>query len=293
MPKTEPSGGPDCDAGRPLLPNTDVFTWHLRVAYDGSAYKGWQVQPDMPTVQAELRKRLRLLFRQPDLDIFGASRTDSGVHALDQHVSFRAPTPTQITAEKLKLSLNRWLPPDIRVVDICTEDNFHARYSAVAKSYVYCIYAGSNPNPFETRYCWEVRREIDVPAMEAAASLLRGEHDFRSFAANPRRPIDSHVRHLHRLDVIKHAHRIYVHVVGNSFLYKMVRAITGFLVHAGITPGWRDEHGLRVLAARDRRAAPQTAPAIGLFLAQVFYEERDWHSYVPRVPPTQWHWQSK
>ena len=149
------------------------------------------------------------------------------------------------------------------------------------------VCAPAKAHPLIRRYVWQLGSALDVPAMRAAAAELVGEHDFSSFAVNPKREVESHVRRLHRLDVRQVDGLICFNVVGSSFLYRMVRSLVGFLVHVG---SGRAEPGAtrRVLAARDRSAAAQSAPGQGLFLAKVFFEPDQWRSYEPALPPFEW-----
>jgi tRNA pseudouridine38-40 synthase len=260
-------------------------TWHLTLAYDGSAYAGWQVQNTQKTVQGELRTRVRLLFRNPELKVYGGSRTDAGVHALDQQASFSAHTPPDMTPEKLVYVLNRWLPDDIMVLRarICP-GAFNPRYDNTGKAYTYCIAPGRRVNPLFARLVWRTPRPLDAAAMRKAAALLCGEHDFSSFAANPGYELATAVRKLYRLEVIEKQGLIYVCAIGESFMYKMVRGLVGYLVHigAGHAPA---EDASRVLAARDRSQAADSAPSQGLFLAKVFWQDDEWRHYQPQIPP--------
>lgn len=261
------------------------ITWHLNLAYDGTDYSGWQVQPDHKTVQGELLKRMRLMLQAPELRIQGCSRTDSGVHALDQHASFRFATPPEMTPEWLKHKLNRWLPEDILIKSVSiAPDDFNPRFDNFGKAYTYCISPGEKVNPIAAKYVWKTPHALDTDAMRQAASFLVGNHDFASFTANPGKEIDNTVRNLHRLDVLESDGLIFISAVGESFLYKMVRGLTGFLVHVG--SGYAaPEDALRVLNAKDRTQAADSAPAKGLFLAKVFWTEDEWQSYTPVLPP--------
>ena len=260
--------------------------FHLRISYDGTNYHGWQVQPDgRTTVQGELLHRLRLMLRNPELRIFGSSRTDSGVHALDQQVSFEADLPDDILPESLGHRLNRWLPDDI-VVKSCRvcDSPFNARYDNCGKAYVYCISPGIKINPLWCRYVWRAPHELNLDAMRQAAAYLQGSHDFSSFTANPGIEIEDKVRNLQRLEVIEKNGLVYVVAVGESFLYKMVRGLVGYLVHVGF--GYASpEDALTVLEAKDRTKAADSAPARGLFLARVFYDRDEWKEYQPPLPP--------
>ncbi len=260
--------------------------FHLSIAYDGTRYAGWQVQPAHATVQGELLTRLRLMMRDPELRIFGSSRTDSGVHALDQQVSFQVKLPADVDPQELGRRLNRWLPEDIYVKScrVC-EKPFHARFDNCGKAYTYCLAPGFKPNPLYVRYLWRTPHELDLDAMREAASYLQGEHDFASFAVNPGKEIESTVRNLRRLELLQNGDGLlYVNAVGDSFLYKMVRSLVGYLVHVG--QGYaKPQDALRVLEGKSRSLAADSAPARGLFLAKVFYSPEEWRSYQPVLPP--------
>lgn len=269
--------------------SSDLTWWHLRVAYDGSAFSGWQIQPNRCTVQGEMLKRLRLMLRAPELRIYGSSRTDAGVHALDQQVSFAVKMPPAIPEAELVSRLNRWLPETIVVKSgrVCPAP-FNARYDNCGKAYTYCIAPALKINPLFCRYVWKTPHALDVTAMRKAAALLQGEHDFASFAANPGKVIESTVRNLRRLEVIQTGDGlVYVNAVGDSFLYKMVRGLVGYLVHVGY--GYAPpEAAAQVLAGRNRSLAADSAPAGGLFLARVFYDHEAWRHYQPVLPPFAW-----
>ena len=269
----------------PKSEDEGLQTWHLKLAYDGTAYSGWQVQKEHKTVQGELLQRLRLLLQMPELRIQGCSRTDSGVHALDQHAAFRFKPPADMTPEWLMNKLNRWLPEDILIQELTiAPDDFNPRFDNQGKAYTYCISPGCKINPLASRFVWKTPRPLDIEAMREAASILAGEHDFASFAANPGRELDSTVRKLYRLEVIEAHGLVFINAVGESFLYKMVRGLTGYLVHVGYgyaTP----EDAKRVLEAKDRTKAADSAPAKGLFLARVFWQPDEWKSYTPVLPP--------
>ncbi len=263
-------------------------TWHLSLAYDGTAFHGWQIQPVQRTVQGELQKRIRLLFRDDSIRVAGCSRTDAGVHALDQQAGFRAKTPADLTAERIGEILNRWLPADVIVKQVAERpEEFNVRYANVGKAYTYVIHRGPGANPLFSRFLWRIGRSLDIAAMRAAAVHFVGERDFSSFAVNPGREIDSHVRRLHRVDVIPVDDLICISVVGTSFLYRMVRSIVGWLVHVGQGKA-APERTAAVLAARDRGAAADSAPPQGLFLAEVFFNPDEVMAYRPLLPPFRW-----
>jgi tRNA pseudouridine38-40 synthase len=242
----------------------------LTVAYDGTAYSGWQFQPDKPTIQGALEATWQSL-TQENLRVTAAGRTDAGVHALGQTVGVA--TETRLTNEDLHRGLNALLPDDVAVVAIeDARDNFHATYEAVGKRYRYHIHNSRSPSVFARHYAWHYPQPLDAAAMHTAGQALVGRHDFSSFeTAGSERP-DS-IRTIHEIAVVRDnvdADQITIDVAGDGFLYNMVRTIVGTLIDVGtgkreIT--WTAE----VLASRDRRKAGQTAPPHGLFLVHVDY----------------------
>ncbi len=250
----------------------------LTLAYDGTNYCGWQIQPDQPTVQSELEQALQQV-TGTFIRVAGSSRTDSGVHAIGQVVSLRA--DTRLTAAELGRALNATLPADIRVVGAEEKgDDFHALKSTRSKRYRYTIDNGRVRDPFSRQYAWHIPRPLDVEAMARAGQTLIGTHDFSSFETTGA-PRDSSVRTVTDLTIergIEHAQgqgmerqKIILEIQANGFLYNMVRAITGTLVEVGKgaqSESWPAE----VLAAQDRAKAGPTAPPEGLVLLWVHYE---------------------
>src|SRR3954469_479914 len=243
----------------------------LIVAYDGTAYSGWQFQPDRPTIQGAVEATWQRL-TQETLRVTAAGRTDAGVHALGQTVGLA--TETRLTNDDLNRGLNALLPDDIGVVSIeDAAENFHATYDAVGKHYRYHIHNSRSPSVFTRRYAWHYPQPLDAVAMHAAGQGLVGRHDFSSFeTAGSERP--NSVRTIHEVTVARGncdlANRITIEVAGDGFLYNMVRTIVGTLVEVGA--GKRDiTWPAKVLAAQDRRKAGQTAPPHGLFLVHVDY----------------------
>jgi tRNA pseudouridine38-40 synthase len=261
----------------------------LTVAYDGRAYAGWQVQPDQPTVQGTFQATWQQL-TQEHVNVTAAGRTDAGVHALGQVVGVS--TSTRLSNDDLLRGMNALLPEDIAVIKVeDARERFHATYDAVGKRYRYQIHNARAPSIFDRHYTWHYPHPIDSAAMHEAGQALIGRHDFSSFeTAGSERP-DS-IRTIHELTVaasLRDANvavaatadlrseglpysnaRITIDVAGDGFLYNMVRTIVGTLVEVGA--GKRGiEWPAEVLAARDRRAAGQTAPPHGLFLVSVDY----------------------
>ncbi|MDP7395996.1 MAG: tRNA pseudouridine(38-40) synthase TruA [Lentisphaeria bacterium] len=257
-----------------------MANWRFTIAYDGTAYAGWQIQPADQTVQGRLHDCLSRLF-QAEVTVAGCSRTDSGVHALCQVATFHPPPKSPIPATDAHRALRQMLPPDIRL--LATEvmpDGFHARHDAVGKCYTYVLHRGELQSPFVPRYCWIRPAAFDIHAMGAAAKQLVGRYDFTTFSATSDDPGCTPVKTLTRLDMREHGRFLLVTVVGDSFLYKMVRRLVGFLVAVG--RGQLDAgHTARIRDAGERNAGFDTAPPQGLFLEQVFYDEAELQAFTP------------
>lgn len=238
------------------------------VAYEGNGFSGWQVQPNQRTIQSEIEAALREIEGRP-VRIQGSGRTDAGVHALGQVASFEL--ENEIPIQNLRKALNHRLPPAIRVLN--AEEvpaDFHARYSATAKTYEYRIWRGEICPPFERRTVYHYPYPLDEPAMIEAAALLEGEKDFRSFATNNGEAVESTVRTVYLSRFERTGDRLIYTVRGSGFLYNMVRNFVGTLLEIG-KGNWTPDDVPRILAERDRRAAGRTAPPVGLFLVEVEY----------------------
>ncbi len=236
----------------------------LVVAYDGTAYRGWQVQPGADTIEGELNKALSALLKE-EIWVIGASRTDSGVHALCNVAVFD--TNARMPAEKISYALNQRLPEDIRVQDSReVAAGFHPRRCNSRKTYEYRILNREFPMPTKRLYAYFTYVPLDVGKMKQAAAYLVGEHDFKSFCSTAS-AAESTIRTIYELTVDKTGEEILVRVSGSGFLYNMVRIIAGTLMEAGkgsLAPERMEE----ILKARDRKAAGPTAPACGLTLAK-------------------------
>lgn len=243
----------------------------LVIAYDGTAYSGWQVQRIGVGVQAILEQALTRLFPHAGR-LHGSSRTDAGVHALGMVAHVEIPAEEfRMPVRKLGLALNAHLPEDIRVLSAqqCADD-FHARFQAIGKQYRYYVWNGCAMNPLLRHQAWHVPARLDLAAMRAAARQLLGRHDFRSFAANRNYEVEVTVRTLSRCDVRRAGALLTFVLEGDGFLYKMCRGIVGTLVQVGQGKLSLEALG-GVLQQRDRRAAGMTAPAHGLVLWSVRY----------------------
>ena len=236
----------------------------MTVAYDGTAYYGWQIQPGVPTIEGELNRALSGLL-QEDIQVIGASRTDSGVHALCNVAVFD--TDARIPGEKISYALNQRLPEDIRIQKSEeTAQDFHPRHCKSRKTYEYRILNRQFPLPTRRLYAYFTYVPLDLEKMRQAAAPLVGEHDFKSFCS-PSAAVESTIRTIYDLTVEKERDEIIIRVCGGGFLYNMVRIIAGTLMEAGrgnMQPGKVKE----ILAAKDRRAAGPTAPACGLTLVE-------------------------
>lgn len=246
-------------------PTSDHLT--LLLAYDGTAYRGWQVQPESRTVQGVLLEALRPL-AGPTVRVTGASRTDAGVHALGQVASVVA--GRSLSPAVVRAALNATLPRDVRVLDArIVPATFDARRSARLKRYGYLIASGPVASPFLRGYAWHVPRPLDVRAMRAALADVRGKHDFSAFqaaAGRDRVPVCT----VYTARLVAARGRVGVLVSADAFLHHMVRNLVGTVLEVGHgrrPPGWVAD----VLAGRDRRRAGPTAPPQGLFLLSVRY----------------------
>lgn len=241
----------------------------LVVAYDGTDYHGWQLQPGVPTIEGELNKALTALLGE-EIQVIGASRTDSGVHALCNAAVFD--TDTKIPAQKIAYALNQRLPEDIRIQKSKeTEPDFHPRHCASRKTYEYRILNREFPLPTKRRYAHFTYVPLDEEKMRQAAAYLKGEHDFKSFCASAA-VVETTVRTLYELEVARDGEEIVLCVTGSGFLYNMVRIIAGTLMEVG-RGNIKPEKMQEILQAKDRSAAGPTAPACGLTLVRYEWQQ--------------------
>ena len=240
----------------------------LTVAYDGTNYCGWQVQPNGVSIQSTLQKAIENLLGEKT-DVTGASRTDSGVHALGQVAVFD--TDKNIPDWKYALAINQRLPKDI-VVQKSEEVplDFHPRYTDVEKTYEYRILNRRTQLPKERLYSYFVPKKLNVDKMREAGVYLVGEHDFKSFCSQKTKVLST-VRTIYSLELIEEGDIVTLRVSGNGFLYNMVRILAGTLVQAGLHKRTPDSIP-PLLESRDRKQAGPTLPAKGLFLRCVEYD---------------------
>lgn len=240
----------------------------LIVAYDGTNYHGWQIQNNGVTIESELNKALTALLKE-EIQVIGASRTDSGVHALGNVAVFD--TISRMPAEKISYALNQRLPEDIRVQR--SEEvsaDWHPRHCESRKTYEYRIYRGQFPMPTKRLYSLFSYHSLDVEKMRQAAKYLVGEHDFKSFCQTGAQ-VQSTVRTLYQVEIEEQGDDLIIRVCGNGFLYNMVRIIAGTLMEIG--QGKREpEEMLSILEAKNRGSAGPTAPAHALTLIRYDFE---------------------
>lgn len=240
------------------------------IAYDGSRYHGWQIQPNGQTIQEILQKNLAIILRKEVL-VIGSGRTDAGVHALGQVANFYLNEKVDIF--RLRASLNGLLPPDIRVKEIVESPLvFHAQYSAIGKTYHYHLHLDRVQDPFQRLYSFHVKEKINVDLLKEAVRLFVGTHDFTAFANENHlgSAANDAVRTMYRLDLIEQNGGVRLEFEADGFLYKMVRNITGTLLE--IAAGKRSIKDVpKCFEKKDRRLTGQAAPAQGLFLVKVDY----------------------
>lgn len=241
--------------------------WKCVVAYEGTAFNGWQSQEGGNTVQDLIEKQIKAVFGRV-IRIEGSGRTDSGVHAHAQVFHFDAPWAHG--AEKLRKALQTGLPRSIWLRSIRrARPGFHARFDAKGKIYRYHLNLGQ-ADPFEVNYSWSLNRDLDWPAVLAAAKVLRGRHDFWAFSGENDRTYETTVRDLRRLDVKRSGKKITFTFEADGFLYKMVRSLTGALVSVGLGKLTPAEIAV-LLKSRRRIPTVVTAPPQGLFMVKVKY----------------------
>ena len=242
--------------------------FRLCLCYDGGRYRGWQKQGNTDgTIQEKIEALLSRLLAQP-VEVAASGRTDAGVHARRQTCSFRA--DTDLSCGELLALIRRHLPEDIGALSLSEVDSrFHARLSCREKTYVYFIWNSPAPNVFYRKYSYAWPDALDTAAMEQAAALLLGRHDFRSFCSVTKTK-KSTVRELRDIRITRQGKLLCLRFTGSGFLYNMVRILVGTLLEVG--SGQRSAADMsRILDARDRQAAGFTAPAQGLFLWEQKY----------------------
>lgn len=253
-----------------------MHTYRLTISYDGGRYSGWQRQKNTDrTIQAQIEWCLKELIGIP-VEIHGSGRTDGRVNAFGQEASFRI--KKQIDVVELWEELNQILPEDIRILRVREEeDGFHARKSAVGKCYEYYVDLSNKSNVFSRKYCFHFPYRLQIDKMEEAACHLIGTHDFSSFT--DLRVKEDVTRTIYAIRIIQEGEQVKLSFYGDGFLYHMVRILTGTLLNVGIGK-IQPEQIPAILSAKNRKWAGFPAPANGLFLKQVFYDEEEMKPYI-------------
>jgi tRNA pseudouridine38-40 synthase len=275
----------------------------LTIEYDGTDFCGWQKQPHQRSVQGEIEDVLSILCSQP-IKINGTSRTDAGVHALGQRANFKG--DFQIPVDRIQKAANNLLSArranhrratlgavgDIQITEVRQVPlDFHARFDAVGKKYIYLIDCAPEKNIFRRNYAYQFSKDLDIEGMNAAAKAMVGRHDFKCFQAAGGKELETTVREIYSLKLIEEnpqesclqalakqaspkeaaSKRIRLEIIGDGFLYNMVRIITGTLLDVGIGK-MRADAIPEIILSRDRQRAGHTAPPQGLYLAEVYFD---------------------
>lgn len=239
-----------------------------KIAYDGTNFSGFQIQPNKRTIQGELENALQRLHKGSAIKVYGSGRTDAGVHARGQVIHFD--TPFSIPEGKWGIAINSLLPDDISIVAIERVDsNFHARFDVVGKEYRFFVYTGKERDPFRRNFAYFYPFKYDLTLMERAAEHLIGTHDFTSFCS-AKTEVEDRVRNLHVITISEQEDMLIFRFVGNGFLYNMVRILVGTLLQVG-SGDIKPDAIPGILAKRDRTLAGKTAPPQGLYLWEVTY----------------------
>lgn len=241
--------------------------YKLTIAYDGTNFGGWQIQPNAESIQEHLQKALTTILRE-EIHVSGSGRTDAGVHALAQVAHFK--TSQEIEPQRIQHSLNGILPKTIRIRSLeLAPDDFHARFSAKRKIYHYHLHTSQTQSPFNRLYRTHIRHELNIDTIKLATTHLIGTHDFTSFAneggakTNPNKT-------LYSINIVPETEGLRLEFEGNGFLYKMVRNIVGTLLDTA-TGKLNPNDIPAILETKDRKRASQAAPPQGLFLIKVIY----------------------
>ncbi|MCH4178327.1 MAG: tRNA pseudouridine(38-40) synthase TruA [Megasphaera sp.] len=248
----------------------------LTVAYDGTDFHGFQRQTNASSIQRCLEQALSVIFRST-ITIYGAARTDAGVHARGQVVNFYG--EGSIPTDRIPYAMKGYLPPEIAVLSAREmPDRFSVRHDNTGKWYRYSIVNSMVHDPFLLRYAWFIRKPLDIRAMQAGADLLLGTHDFSAFEGQNTTPMNP-VKTMHAITFRQDGAVIHIDVVGDGFLYHMVRNIAGGLTDLGLHRLTPQRLGA-ILAGRNRKQLGATAPAQGLCLEKVFYDEQQMNQKI-------------
>jgi tRNA pseudouridine38-40 synthase len=246
----------------------DMGRLKATVAYDGTQFSGYQVQPNKRTVQSELQSALVRMHKGEPIQVTASGRTDAGVHAKGQ--VFHFDSPLEIPSENWCRALNTMVPGDIQFLAVeKASDKFHARYDVLKKEYRYRILRSTKADVFRRSYTWHVDGPLDLTAMESAARAMTGTHDFTSFCAS-NTSVKDKVRTVYSCEIMPEKDEWVIRVTGTGFLYQMVRIMVGTLIDTG-RGKLTGEDVMEIIENKDRRTASRTAPPQGLFLWSVNY----------------------
>lgn len=242
--------------------------YKLKISYDGTDYHGWQSQNDVPTITNTLLKNFKNVFNH-EITILGASRTDAGVHALNQIAV--AKTNLEIEPEKLLIAWNNKLPEDIYIKDIAKiDDKFHPMKNVIEKTYHY-NFSLINNRPFEQRYCWHYQWPVNIEKLESCLKIFEGTHDFRSFSTGYE--MDSTIRTICKINLFKIKDGFYtIEVKGQSFLHHMIRRVVGACLEVSAKPKLDTNYLVAILEEKDPEQTLPNAPAKGLILIDIVYK---------------------
>ena len=241
--------------------------YRLRIEYLGTRYSGWQIQKNARTVQGELSSAFSSVLNTTEFELYGAGRTDAGVHALQQVAHLEA--TTMLAPEILRRKVNDELPADINILEIAkAAPQFHARHDALSRSYLYQI--SRRRTAFGKRLVWWIKDELDVHRMRSALKLFTGMKDFRSFTADDPEEKSTKV-HIEHIEIREHGDLILIRFIGSHFLWKMVRQVVGVLAEVGRGNLTIDQAGAFFERSSDQ-PAKLTAPPSGLFLERIYYK---------------------
>ncbi len=256
----------------------------LTVAYDGTDFHGFQRQTNASSIQRCIEDALSAIFCSP-ITIYGAARTDAGVHARGQVVNFYG--EGSIPTEKIPYAMKGYLPLEIAVLSAKEmPERFSVRHDNKGKHYCYSIVNSRIHDPFQLRYAWFIRKPLDLEAMRQGADILLGTHDFSAFEGQNTTPMNP-VKTMYAITLEKQSPLIRIHVVGDGFLYHMVRNIAGGLVDLGLHR-FSVEDFKRILDSKDRKQLGATAPAQGLCLEEVFYDDTRLQDVLADIKESNW-----
>ncbi len=243
----------------------------ISIAYDGAKYKGWQKlggDDADKTVQGKIEAVLSKCFSRT-IEINGASRTDAGVHALEQIANFKV--KSQVHPREIALYLRTYLPEDISIKNVQeVDEQFHARFNAKSKTYVYQIWASEVLDPFKRKYVWHIAKKLDIEAMNKAAKAFLGTHDFTTFT-NAKSKKKSMERTIQNVEIQRDGAMLTIRITGDGFLHNMARKMVGMLVEVGLGE-IQPERITQAVEAKDRALNSPLAPSQGLFLEKIHYE---------------------